>query len=137
MSREVSFGDNFVYGPSLDAVVSVGRNTAFQQRFSFEWLAFGHKVAAQTHYKSQGYSQMTVRSLIGGLLVSGILFAVANAVCAQTVATADDAARMAAARTGGRVLDVQDKTINGDTVFIVRILLQDGRVQALRIPQKD
>jgi uncharacterized membrane protein YkoI len=79
---------------------------------------------------------MTVRSLIGGLLVSAIMLAAANAVRAETVATADDAARTAAARTGGRVLDVQDKTINGDTVFIVRILLQDGRVQALRIPQK-
>ena len=64
------------------------------------------------------------------------MFAAANAVRAETVATADDAARTAVARTGGRVLDVQDKTINGDTVFIVRILLQDGRVQALRIPQK-
>tara|TARA_Y100001934_G_scaffold276723_1_gene373898 strand:+ start:1131 stop:1421 length:291 start_codon:yes stop_codon:yes gene_type:complete len=44
------------------------------------------------------------------------------------------AARKAAELTGGRIVDVQTSTDNGDTVYMVKVLMEDGRVKVVSVP---
>ncbi|MCP5201746.1 MAG: hypothetical protein H6977_17225 [Gammaproteobacteria bacterium] len=65
------------------------------------------------------------------LMLAAALIA-AGPVAAQAP-DANAAARQAAAMTGGRVLDVQPGSAGGRTVYMVRVLLGDGRVKVVRI----
>lgn len=47
---------------------------------------------------------------------------------------ADMAAQQAAASTGGRVLDVRAGEEGSRTVYVVRVLMPDGRVKVVRVP---
>jgi len=49
------------------------------------------------------------------------------------VEDAGGAARQAAGMTGGRVLDVQTRSAGGQPVYVVRVLLNDGRVKVIQI----
>ncbi|MGE0484307.1 MAG: PepSY domain-containing protein [Gammaproteobacteria bacterium] len=69
-------------------------------------------------------------SLAQGILLATLL--VATTVMAQAP-DANAAAQQAAAMTGGRVLDVQVGYAGGRNVYIVRVLLGDGRVKLVRI----
>lgn len=53
-------------------------------------------------------------------------------LAAESVADAGAAARAAAARTGGRVLDVQPRQSGGRAVYDVKVLLDDGRVRIIQ-----
>ncbi|MGR8919732.1 MAG: hypothetical protein ACU85V_08935 [Gammaproteobacteria bacterium] len=52
---------------------------------------------------------------------------------AAGAADAGAAARQAADMTGGRVLDVQAELSEGREVYLVKVLLEDGRVKVVRI----
>lgn len=54
------------------------------------------------------------------------------ALAADSVADAGAAARAAAQRTGGRVLDVQSRRAGGRPVYDVKVLLDDGRVRIIQ-----
>ena len=60
--------------------------------------------------------------------------AVAGAHAAATDGA--DAARQAAAMTGGRVLDVRTTNRAGQIVYEVKVLLDDGRVRVVRVDGK-
>lgn len=66
-----------------------------------------------------------------------LLVAGAPAVAADSsVAVVEDAgaaARQAVDRTGGRVLDVQKRFIGERAVYVVKVLLHDGRVKLVEI----
>jgi hypothetical protein len=49
------------------------------------------------------------------------------------VEDAGAAARQAAGMTGGRVLDVQTRSAGAQSVYVVRVLLNDGRVKVIQI----
>lgn len=51
----------------------------------------------------------------------------------QGVGDAGAAARQAAAMTGGRVLDVQSRMAAGQPLYLVRVLLPDGRVRVVQV----
>ncbi|MEX2480025.1 MAG: hypothetical protein WD928_04095 [Gammaproteobacteria bacterium] len=52
---------------------------------------------------------------------------------ALAASDAGSAARQAAQMTGGRVLDVQTGNAGERMIFLVRVLLPDGRVKIVRI----
>lgn len=49
------------------------------------------------------------------------------------VEDAGAAARQAVGQTGGRVLDVQKRFIGERAVYVVKVLLQDGRVKLVEV----
>lgn len=67
--------------------------------------------------------------------VRSLWLALVLSLGAVPVAHADSgaAARQAAQMTGGRVLGVQTATAGGQPVYLVRVLLADGRVKIVRI----
>ncbi len=75
---------------------------------------------------------MTRRSLFSVLLVLALACGAAPVAHAGATDGAD-AARQAAAMTGGRVLDVRTTSRGGQTVYEVKVLLDDGRVRVVRV----
>lgn len=71
--------------------------------------------------------QPFLRTMLLAVLALTPLCAVAQA------ADANAAAQQAASATGGRVLDVQSASAGGQPVYVVRVLLPDGRVKVVRI----
>ena len=63
-----------------------------------------------------------------------ILVLILTAVPSVAAGGADAAAQQAAARTGGRVLDVRTGQEGDQTVYFVRVLMEDGRVKVVRVP---
>lgn len=55
---------------------------------------------------------------------------------AAAVADAGEAARQAAANSGGKVIDVQTSSKDGQPVYLVKVLLEDGRVKVVTIAGK-
>ena len=80
-------------------------------------------------------------ALLLGLLVVTALPALARPLQSQHgwlqsvyfAADAGAAARQAAGMTGGKVLDVQTRINGGRAVYLVKILLNDGRVKVIQI----
>ncbi len=75
---------------------------------------------------------MTRRTLFPILLALALTCGAAPAARAGATDGAD-AARQAAAMTGGRVLDVRTTSKGGQTVYEVKVLLDDGRVRVVRV----
>ncbi len=57
----------------------------------------------------------------------------ANAIPTDVVQDAGAAARQAVSTTGGRVLDVQKRFFDERAVYVVKVLLTDGRVKIVEI----
>ena len=53
---------------------------------------------------------------------------------AQAAGNADEAAAMARAQTGGRVLGVDWSERGGQPVYLVRVLMPDGSIRQISIP---
>ena len=66
-------------------------------------------------------------------LVRGADYASANEMPTEVVQDAGAAARQAVSNTGGRVLDVQKRFFDERAVFVVKVLLTDGRVKIVEI----
>ena len=56
-----------------------------------------------------------------------------NAIATELVQDAGAAARQAVSTTGGRVLDVQKRFFDERAVYVVKVLLTDGRVKIVEI----
>ena len=75
--------------------------------------------------------------LVGLVLIAGPLAAGdGDAVNLRPTAVVEDAgaaARQAVSATGGRVLDVQKRFFDERAVFVVKVLLPDGRVKVVEV----
>ena len=73
------------------------------------------------------------RALKRAILCCVVFAAVSLNVVTATASELDDAARQAAARTGGRVLGVEQQQRGDRIVYLVRVLLEDGRVKLVEV----
>jgi hypothetical protein len=76
--------------------------------------------------------------VVGGILAATVGPASAWSPVLYVVETdmpgQDEAAAQARADTGGRVLNVTTSTQDGSEVFLVKVLLPDGRVTVVTVP---
>ena len=76
-------------------------------------------------------------SIVALALIAGPLHGAqsdsANVISADVVQDAGAAARQAVSTTGGRVLDVQKRFFDERAVYVVKVLLTDGRVKIVEI----
>ena len=75
---------------------------------------------------------LVILALIVGPLY-GAESAAAKAIPIDMVEDAGAAARQAVSMTGGRVLDVQKRFFGERAVYVVKVLLPDGRVKIVEI----
>lgn len=62
-----------------------------------------------------------------------ILHPLTNVKAAQTGISRDEAAVIAAKATGGQVISSETKEIKGVNVYLIKVLMTDGRVRIVKV----